>query len=391
MTAAFVNDARAISVRLFIPWRGTWLADVDLDPDDAKTFPTSGPATLRIGDAATLVGTIDPRNSGRFASSVRVRIAGGAGGWDSAPLLPRYFASDSGVSSRDVYEATANEIGEQVNDPFPISFGLYYTRSGGPASRVFGDRDYYVDLAGITQVGSRPSATPDKTLEVLNFEPQAQRLELAADVVILPGTMITDARFDGQLVVRDVEQTFDTNGSRATAWCSSAAATRLAGGLAHMVREFAGVTYLRLYAYRFINDGSGSGRLNLQAVNKGPGLPDGIPIPVFPGMAGLSAKLTASQTVLVAFLEGDPKQPVVVGFDGNLPSEVTIDATDKVNLGGEGGAGAAAEGSAVAVYLPAGTAITGTVGGAPLVATLTSATPLLGVVLSGSEKVRVVT
>lgn len=390
MTAATLNNARAISVRLFTPWRGAWLADVDLDPDDAKTFPTSGPGTLGIGDATTLVGTIDPRSSGRFASSVRVRLVGGGGAWDGAPLLPRYFNADAGVSSRDVYEATASELGERVNDPSPISFGLYYARSGGPGSRVFGDRDWYVDLAGVTQVGSRPSATPDKTLEVLNFDPLAQRLELAADAVILPGTMITDARFDGQLVVRDVEQTFDTNGSRATAWCSNAPATRLLGALGHMVRELGGVTYLRLYAYRFINDAS-SGRLNLQAVDKGPGLPDGIPIPIFPGMAGLSAKLTASQTVLVAFLEGDPKQPVVVGFDGNLPSEVTVDATDKVNLGGEGGAGAAAEGSAVAVYLPAATVISGTVSGAPFAGTLTSATPLLGVVLSGSAKVRVVT
>lgn len=389
MTAAFVNTSRAISVRLFIPWRGVWLADVDLDPEDAKAAP-SGTVTLKIGET-TLLGTVDERSSGRFASSVHLRIVGGGGNWDKA-LSPQYFATDGGVSSRDVYESTATEIGEQVNDPSPVSLGSYFTRSGGVARRVFGARDWFVDLAGVTQVGARPAATPDKTVEVMSFEAQAQRLELASDAVLLPGTVISDARFDGQLVVRDVEQTFDTTGSRATAWCAKAPAPRLAGVLENMVREFAGVTWLRCYAYRFIN--ANGARLNLQAVDKGPNLPDTIPIPIMPGMAGLSAKLTASQTVLVAFLEGDPRQPIVVGFDGNLPQEVTIDAVSLVNLGGEDGAPATSQGDAVVAYLPPEVPFAGvlTVGGVPssVVGTLTVATPMIGIVQGGSSKVLVV-
>jgi hypothetical protein len=385
MTAAFVNEARAISVRLFLPWRGAWLADVDLDPDDAKS-PPAGAVALKIGDT-TLLGTVDDRSSGRFASSVHMRIVGGAGGWDK-PVRPQHFHNDAGISSSDIYQATAGELGEQVNDPSPVSFGVDFMRSGGVASRVFGARDWYVDLAGVTQVGARPASTPDKTIEVMSFNAQAQRLELAGDAVLLPGTVISDARFDGQLVARDVEQTFDTSGTRATAWCSKAPASPLRGALENMVREFAGVTYLRLYAYRFIN--ANGARLNLQAVDKSPEIPDAIPITVFPGMAGLSAKLTASQTVLVAFLEGDQKQPVVIGFDGNLPQEVTIDAVSAVNLGGEDGAPATSQGDAIVAYLPPELPVAGTVSGAPFVGTITIATPLIGVTQSGSSKVKVV-
>lgn len=383
MTAASVNGARAIAVRLFIPWRGAWIADVDLDPDDAQTFPT-GKVTLTIGDA-TLAGTVDDRNTGRFASSVHMRIVAGAGAWDK-PVRPQPFFNDAGVSSRDVYEATAAELGETVNDPQPVVFGPYFVRSRDAGSRVFVDRDWYVDLAGVTQVGPRPTARLDNTLEVMTFDAQAQRLELARDAILLPGTVVTDTRFDGEVVVRDVEQTFTTSGARATAWTARTPTSRLFGALRSMVRELGGITYLRTYPYRFINDNGD--RLNLQAIDSAPGLPDIIPIPVMPGMAGLSAKLTPSQTVRVIFLEGDPAQPIVVGFDENLPQEVTIDATDFVNLGGEDGAGVGRQGDPIVGYLPPELPVAGTVSGAPFVGTITIATPFIGIVLDGSQKVR---
>lgn len=384
MSVAFVNDSRALSVRLVTPWRGVWFADIDLDPEDAKT-PPSGSVTLTVG-SATLVGTVDPRGSGRFASSVRLRVVGGGGGWDK-PVSPQHFHNDAGVKSTQVYSATAGQIGETVNDPAPVAAGVDFVRSAGSASRVFGDVDWFVDPAGVTQIGPRPAAAPDKTLEILGFDPGTQRLDVTTDALILPGTTFSDARFDGTLTARDVEQLFDADGSRASVWCGAAPATRLAGAIESAVVHFSGRTYLRTYPYRFISD-AGGGRLNLQAVDKTVGLPDVLPITVWPGMAGLSAKLTPSQTVRVGFLEGDPKQPIVVGFDGNLPNEVTIDATTSVNLGGEGGAPVARLGDAIVAYLPPLLPFAGTIGGVPVVGGLiTIASPLMGVIQAGSPKV----
>lgn len=391
MSVALVNTSRALSVRLVTPWRGVWFADVDLDPDDAKN-PPSGVVTLTVG-AATLTGTVDPRGSGRFVSSVRLRIVGGGGGWDK-PVSPQHFHNDAGVKSTEVYAATAGQIGETITDPAPVADGVDFVRSAEAASLVTSDVDWYVDLAGVTQIGPRPAATPDKTLEILGFDPNTQRLDVTSDAIVLPGTTFTDARFDGTLTARDVEQLFDTDGSRASIWCGVAEASRLASALESMVVHFSGRTYLRTYAYRFIND-AGGGRLNLQAVDKEAGLPDVLPISVWPGMAGLSAKLTPSQTVRVAFLEGDPRQPIVVGFDGNLPSSITVDATDTVKLGGEGGSPVARLGDAVVVYLPPTMPIVGTlilpipVPGTvvPFTAVLTVSNPAMGIIQDGSAKV----
>lgn len=325
-TNATVNGARAVSVRLLTPWTGVWLADVDLDPDDA-TDPPAGAVTLAIG-TATLQGTVDPRGSGRFVDKVHLRIVGGAGGWDQ-PAPRQQFHNDGGVNSSDVYQSTAIAAGETVNVPTPTLLAIDFTRVGTmPAAAVFGDVDWYVDLTGVTQVASRPTATPDPSLEILDYVPLEQRVEVACDAIVLPGTTLTDARFDGTLVVRDVEQIFDDAGSRATLLCSAAAVGRLTSALKAMVREFSGSKFLQTYRYRYVS--ATADRLNLQAVNATTGVPDLLTVSVWPGMAGLSATFTPSQTALVKFLEGDPGQPVVVSFDGTAPVELDLQATAKV-------------------------------------------------------------
>lgn len=375
---------RVLSVRLLHPWRGAWIADVDVDPDDAADAPTSGPVVLTIG-TQTLAGTVDPRASGRFVSTVRIRVVAGGGGWDHS-VREQMFHSDAGISSTRVYQTTASLVGETVNDVTPITLGFDFARSAGPASRVFGDRDWWVGLDGVTVPTTRPTATPDDSLEVLSFDPHAQRLELACDVVVVPGTVITDARFDGSLTVRSVEQTFDPDrGARAFAYCSSANVERLMAALTTLVRELGRTTYLKTFRYRVVSQAA-DGRLTLQAVDKPQGMPDGGPITVWPGMAGASAKYKPAQLVRVAFFDGDPTLPVVVGADGTLPLEASLNASTAVHLGG-GGAAVARIGDTVSVIFPPEMPFVGTVGGAPATGTLTIASPGVGIIQTGSQKV----
>ncbi len=349
LTPAGGAAVRVVGVRILTPWKGVWIADLDLDPGaSGAPVPTSGKATLAIGSSTTLQGTIDPNANGRFVSSVAVRLIGGGGGWDQL-VAEQDRANDAGVQSSDVEQEIAALVGETVVDNAPIVLGVHWTRAAGPASRVFEDpdRDWYVDPSGVTQVASRPSANPDASLQILSYDPLTSRVEVSCDVLVLPGTTLTDARFDGTLTVRKVEQTFTRDGSRATCWCSSTAIDPLLAPLVSLVRELAGVATLRAIPYRYVSAGS-NGRINLQAVDKPQGQPDLQQVTIWAGAPGDTAKIANSTSVLVVFVEGQKSQPVVLGFDRTLPLERTVDATTAVHVGpsatsvdlagGEGGA-----------------------------------------------------
>ena len=60
---------------------------------------------------------------------------------------------------------------------------------------------------------------------------------------------------------------------------------------------------------------------------------DVVEIPLTPGIAGAGVKPAVASVALVAFLDGDPAKPRVVGWDQTVPVSVTIDADTKIRLG----------------------------------------------------------
>jgi hypothetical protein len=334
MSASTLNGLRLLSARVLHPWRGAWQIDAELDADLVSQAPTSGPAVIVLG-GATLVGTVDPRGSGSFVSRAWVRVVGGGGGWDK-PVPALHYHVDNGVRSTDVYTAAAAIVGEKVSDGSPRSLGTDYMRSAGPASRVFGDVDWFVDLSGVTQVASRPASKADASLNLIEWDPIQQRAELTCDALVLPGTTLSDPRFNGASpTIRDVEQIFDGSGSHVTAMCSDALVSRFTSALTAMICELGKTAYLKVYKYRIVFDDP-DGRLQLQAVHPSAGMPDTLPLSVWPGMSGDSAQYNKSTEVLVHFVEQSaPNQPmpVVVGFGAGLPVTRTIDATAAVHVG----------------------------------------------------------
>lgn len=60
---------------------------------------------------------------------------------------------------------------------------------------------------------------------------------------------------------------------------------------------------------------------------------DVVEIPLTPGIAGAGVKPAVASIALVAFLDGDPAKPRVVGWDQTVPVSVTIDADTQLRLG----------------------------------------------------------
>lgn len=327
---------RVLSMRLVHNFRGVWLAELELDPDVLSSVPASGKVAIAVNapeGTFTLQGTVDPRGSGQFVEFVHMRVLGGAGAWDQT-VSEHDYQADGGLSTGDVYTTTAAEIGETVKVASPRALQQFF-RSAGPARRVLdAEPSWYVDAAGVTQIGPRPAATLDSSAMLIRWDPTMQIAELTCDVLVLPGTAISDPRIPaGPVIVRDVEQVFDASGSHVTAFCGSNPVSQLVNDLRSMVVEFSGRKFLASYQYRVVQQNS-DGRLQLQPVDGTLGLPETLPVPPWTGHPGASAKLLPGSYVRVAFFAADPSQPIVDSYQpGATPIESTVDASAAVHLG----------------------------------------------------------
>lgn len=313
-----LNGLDIKSASIWIPWRGAWVADIEMGIDDAALLP-SGAVLLKIGDAV-YQGTTDPRASGTFVSNATVRVVGGAGGWDK-PVKPQHFHIAAGaLTSTAVYTATAGLVGETVVDAEPVAYGTDFVRSGGAAMRVFGDRDWHVDpTTGVTHAGAWAASSLGTNDTIADFDIASQRVTIAAGSLVLPGTVLTDSRFNGaSYVVRDVQATFTKDGGTTVVWCCERPVSRLTETLASMVREFAGTAYLRHYRYRFVLGSPNA--LALQAITVG--APDLNPVKQWSGLSGALATLTPGTEIIVGFV--DPSTPYIAAFS-SLATPLEID------------------------------------------------------------------
>jgi hypothetical protein len=345
---------RVITARILHPYRGVWLADLELDPDELPSAPLVGKVSITINAPTpiTLQGTIDPRGSGGFVEFYHLRVLGGGAGWDRA-VVPKDYQADAGLTSKDVYATTAAEVGETVEVAISAPVARFI-RTAGPARRVLDyEPSWYLDLAGVTQVGPRPAANLDASATLIRWDPTTEVAELTCDTLVMPGTSIADPRIpSGPVTVRDVEQTFDAAGSHVIAWCGSIAVGGFLADLRSMVNELAGTKFLASYQYRIVQQNS-DGRLQLQPVDKTLGLPDALPVPCWVGLSGASAKYLLGSYVAVRFFGGDARQPVIDLYQpGVLPLEATVDATAAVHVGPSAASVAIAGGATPVVPTP---------------------------------------
>ena len=319
-----IGDLLAVSCRLRIPYVGVWVAELDVD----TPTPPTGKVTITIGESK-LVGTVLARGTSAFGEKSHVTIEGGGGGW-SKPVGAQHFHNDAGVRLANVLSLTASQIGETIGDPSTDQLGADFARSLGPASRIFGDRTWYVDDAGITQVKDRPAAVVPVAADLIDFNGIRYCAQIASADIIRPGMAITDSKF-GDLVIREVEQTFDDEGARAVAWCDRAGSTTkkksiLFEAIAAAAREGLRTPFLSSYRYRIVSQNA-DGRLILQIYAPTSGMPDQVAISPWPGFQGLSGELTPGALVLVEFIEGNPSLPVVRSFASGQPIALALKAS----------------------------------------------------------------
>lgn len=356
LTPAVGPPYKVLSAHLLTMYRGAWVLDVELAADDVALLGApSGPCVALVG-GVPLVGTVDPNSTGVWGPTAKARIVAGAGGWSTSPKALQLHL-DNGVPSQAAYAAVGGPLLEKVVDLEPTVLGIdFVVSSDQPASAIFGDRPWFVDITGTTYVGPRPPATPDLSLVIRDWDPTAQKATFSCDTLLLPNTPLVDPRFGSNVFTAyNIEQIFDANGSTGWAWAQPASIPGLQASappvtvvdmLKAAVLSWTRAAMLRVYRYRLVvyqGDGPGGGpeRMALQAVSPSAGAPNLLPIAPWSGMAGMVAELAPSQEVLVVFENADPTLPRIIGYSLvsatglplGLPLKNTIDAAVEIDIG----------------------------------------------------------
>lgn len=340
MTYAAIDGHPVTTLRLHVPARGVWYLEADM----IEAPELAGAVTVTVG-AVELRGTVDARSSGTHGLQRRTRVVGGAGAWGS--LLPaKAYHSDAGVRALLIAQDAAREAGETLGgfEPEADQVGIDYVRQLGPASRILEDAIgaaiWWVDYDGRTQVGTRAESDADPgAYEVLEHNPRDRVVTLAVDdlTAVGIGSRLT-SDLDEPQTVRELDVEVSSDSVRVRAWTGGEASSRgrIVDALRGFVRRSVDERLHGLFRYRVVR--MSSDRVELQAVRARPGLPDVLPISMWPGVAGAHAEPTPSAEVLVQFIEGDRTLPVVTHFAGKdgvgwAPVNLTIDVEALMKLG----------------------------------------------------------
>lgn len=391
-----VNGLQVIHATIYVPQRGVWFADLDVNAD----APLSGSAVISIGESGEFVarGTVSPEESGSFGLRQRVRVLAGAGGW-AHNIGPHDYQSDSGVDARTVAQDAATDCGETLADFSPSAARLegHFVRQAGPASGAIeitaGDSAWWVGFDGKTRVGSRPAVSaPADSYQVLDYNPRTHQVTLAcapADLnTIGIGSQLSVA-LDTPIVIGSYRIEISPELMRVYAWCPDPAVRdRLLDNIAALVDAVQRVGIFGSWRYRVI--AMGGDRVSCQRIqrraNDPSELPDTVNVSMTPGVAGAHAELTNGAEVTIEFLEGDPTLPRITGFAGkDQPGHVP----QVLHLSG-GTRPAAAAGDVVNVFFPPSAPIAGTITGVGFFSGLITLTsPGIGTIQPGQAKVQI--
>lgn len=393
--APTINGHPVSRLLVNVPNKGCWYAECDVPVET----PITGRVTIRLG-TLELVGTVALEQSGTFGQANFVRVIAGGAGW-GRELVERSYHNDAGVKASILAEDAAREAGEVLGGFVPEveRVGRDYARNVGPASRTLeaaaGSGAWWVDYAGVTHVGPRAAVSvPPTAYHVIAYNPRERTALLGLDD---PGALPIGATLTEHLdvpgVVRELQLWAEGREVRALAWFGGDDSShgRAAGLLRTIIDRATDAKLHGIYRYRVVRMAAGGdGRVELQAMRRGDGLPDIGPVSQWPGVPGVYAELQPGAEVLVQFIDGDRSAHVIThyaGKDGVGFSPVHL------TLGGASGEDAARKGDTVEVLLPPAV-FNGALGTPPATTPITGVLMFTnskadGVIMTGSTKVKI--
>lgn len=327
-----------------LPW-----ADVSLPVP--TVLAVGAHVDLVIADATMKVTVVA---GGAFEGNAAYRVVGGTGGWRKT-IPAKSYANDAAVKTSTVLTDAANVCGETIADLPASRMGPHYARASDVAAmtlHALAPRNWYVDFAGVTRIGQRPTTTYAGTAPRTHVDPQGQVIELAVESVagLVPGVVV-----DGMAPATDVEFVLEPTRLMARVWGGAAPLSRRLAALTAIARAaFPRDRYRGAYEFRVINQ-TGE-RFNLQPVRNAIGFDVLANVPVRPGVAGARNTVTPGELVVVQFLDSDPSRPVITSHDApDAPGWMPL----TIELGGPGALGVACVTSPVVAGPFAGTVTLG--------------------------------
>lgn len=355
MSIAALNSTAVARAAVTVPGYGAWWADVDLV--DGLELAVGAAASVVLADI-TLEGVVV--SGGVVEGKGAYRVVGGRGGWGRT-LARKPYLDDGGVKVARVLTDLAKDAGETLGALPTTRLGPHYARREEPAYLTLNNlapRNWYVDFAGTTQIGSRPTAVYPGDAPRTRIDLRGQVVELATETLagLVPGVIV-----GGLDPASDVEYVLEESRLTARVFAKTRRSARVELWRRIFSGLFPALAFGGTWEYRVVSPAVGDKRYNLQAARTASGMPDLARVPVRPGMSGLRAKIKPGALVLVVFADNDPSQPQIVAHDAtDAPGWMPLE----LQLGEDPALGVAFVGARV------------------------QAGPYLGVILEGSSRVK---
>lgn len=383
---ADINGIELATFRLVSPQGGAISVDRLSFADDSDDFETLGPGldVLTI-EGLAVNGTFD---GGQFAEQRLGQFVGGADGWGS-DVEARGYHNDAGVKASTVVSDLATAVGETVDVTglgdrrLGVDFARGATTATATLNRIA--PDWYVGLDGVTVFAARTSElAAAETYRVLDFDSHQRVADLDPDD---PSTLAVGDQIDVNGSTETIRTlTIEQDGDKLTtrAWVGGdlTSLSDFGDRLRDVIRTLMPTQLHGIFRYRVA--GVNQTRFDLQPVSTNSGLPDLSSVEMWTA-PGIHGKLALGVNCGVQFLDGDAAQPVITAVGGQFQAN---HEPDNLDLGGPGGTGVVRVGDLGTVFLPAVIPVSGTVGGAPFVGTMTITSAVTAVMQTASLKVR---